>query len=148
MTQARVNLVAPITSHRLNHGMGKKPQPNILIFIDTNRFLDFYRASGEAGLMSLLEHLDVIGENLILTDQIEAEFLNNRQNVIVEALSNLKAPTVTPIVPAYLSDSKTATAIANSVKDIQRRVETIKERFVRILKSPAKYDPVFRAVLL
>lgn len=116
-----------------------------LLFVDTNIFLDFYRARGEAGL-TLLSHIEAVSDVLILTDQIEAEFLSNRHNVILEALDNLKAPAVQLSVPAYLSDSRTNKAIENKFKGIRERVEYLKQRFARLLKDPNKYDPVLKAL--
>jgi hypothetical protein len=39
-----------------------------LLFVDTNIWLDFYRARTEAGL-SLLEHLEAVAEHIIVTSQ-------------------------------------------------------------------------------
>jgi hypothetical protein len=49
-----------------------------LLFIDTNKFLDFYRASDEAGL-TLLRRIEPLSDTLIFTGQVEMEFLQNRQ---------------------------------------------------------------------
>ena len=37
-----------------------------LLFVDTNIFLDFYRARGETGL-TLLDHLKTVSESLIIS---------------------------------------------------------------------------------
>src|SRR6266478_6874545 len=120
--------------------MAKKP----LLFVDTNIFLDFYRAGGEAGL-TLLNHIESVSDLLIMTDQIEMEFLNNRQGVISSALANLKAPAVPAFTPAYLADTKTAAGIDQNFKQIRKRIEVMKERFARILKDPSSNDPVFKS---
>ena len=92
--------------------MPKKQHP--LLFVDTNIFLDFYRVEGEAGL-TLLNHLGSVSDLLIITDQIEVEFLNNRQKVVSEVLKNVRVPTVSKLIPAYLADTKTAAALARNV---------------------------------
>jgi hypothetical protein len=120
--------------------MAKKP----LLFVDTNIFLDFYRAGGEAGL-TLLKHIESVSDLLIMTDQIEMEFLNNRQGVISSALANLKAPAIPAFTPAYLADTKTAAGIEKNIKQIRKRTEVMKERFARILKDPSTNDPVFKS---
>lgn len=113
------------------------------LFIDTNILLDFYRA--RAGTpVTLLNHIEKVSDVLILTDQIEAEFLNNRQNVIMEALESLKAPAA-PIFPAFLADSSTSKAIEGKCKQIREQVERLKSRLLRLLENPAKYDPVYKA---
>jgi hypothetical protein len=88
--------------------MSKKP----LLFIDTNIFLDFYRAEGDAG-MTLLNRIDSVSPFLMMTDQVEMEFPNNRQHVISAALKKVTVPNMPPFVPAYLSDSKMATGIGS-----------------------------------
>lgn len=121
---------------------GKKVAHKPLIFVDTNIFLDFYRAEGEAGL-TLMGHIEAVAESLIITDQVENEFLKNRQVAILEALSNLKPPPMEFEVPAYLSESKTATAINKNFKQIKARVGALKKRVERLLQDPEK-DPVFK----
>ncbi|MDB6110603.1 MAG: hypothetical protein JWR69_2353 [Pedosphaera sp.] len=128
--------------HPKENIMGKsKP----LLFVDTNIFLDFYRAEGEAGL-TLLKHLETVSESLIITDQIEVEFLNNRQRVISAALQCLKAPSIPSFTPAYLSDTKAAASIERNLQEIRKRIGILKERFARVLKDPGQHDPVFKAV--
>src|SRR6266481_3022074 len=104
--------------------MHKRP----LLFIDTNIFLDFYRTRGEAGL-TLLGHIEKVSGLLIMTDQVEMEFLNNRQRVISTELSGIKAPSMPTLTPAYLSDSNTAVALEKNVQEIKRRIERIRVRF-------------------
>lgn len=116
-----------------------------LLFIDTNIYLDFYRAETKASL-SLLKHIESIPEALITTDQVEMEFLNNRQRVISTALQSLKVPSLPPFIPAYLSDSRAASRIEKDLKDITRQITLLKKRFARILKNPASHDPVFKVV--
>ena len=50
--------------------------PKKLLFVDTNIWLDFYRARSEAGL-SLLRHLDSIRNQIIMTYVVEMEFKKN-----------------------------------------------------------------------
>jgi len=80
-----------------------------------------------------------------MTEQVEAEFLNNRQRVIASALTNLKAPTIPNFMPAYLSDSKTAAALSKNINQVKERIRVIKQRVERILKDPNANDPVFKS---
>jgi hypothetical protein len=114
-----------------------------LLFVDTNIFLDFYRAGGEAGL-TLLEHIEKVADVLIMTDQLEMEFLNNRQTVISAALAKLTAPAIPSFVPAFLLDSQNAAGIEKNIQQIKKRVETMKQRYARCLKDPSVSDPVFK----
>jgi predicted nucleic acid-binding protein len=115
------------------------------IFIDTNIFLDFYRAESEASL-SLLRHIESIPEGLIATDQVELEFLNNRQRVISTALQSLKAPSLPPFVPAYLSDSRAASKIVKSLNEMKNQMAAMRKRLAKILENPSAHDPVYKVV--
>ncbi len=116
----------------------------LLLFIDTNVFLDFYRAKGDAGL-TLLKHVESVTDVLIMTDQVEVEFLNHRQRVISSALTGVKAPDIPDFMPAYLADSNTAAALDKDIKRVKKRIQVIKDRFARILKDPGRNDPVFKS---
>jgi len=56
-----------------------------LLFIDTNVWLDFYRAQNDA-FMGLLEHAEQIAGDIIVTYQVEREFKTNREKVILDAI--------------------------------------------------------------
>src|SRR5260370_42536406 len=62
-----------------------------LLFIDTNIWLDFYRARNDTGL-KLLKHVEALSDKLIVTYQLESEFKRNRQNVLMDSWENLKPP--------------------------------------------------------
>jgi hypothetical protein len=123
--------------------VAKKTKVLPLLFVDTNILLNFYRARGEAGL-TLLERLETVAESLILTDQIEVEFVNNRQNVIAETLKGINAPTIP--VPAYLVASRVATSIEKHQTKIRAQIKVLTEKVNRLVKDPAKHDPVLRTV--
>jgi hypothetical protein len=89
--------------------MAKKSERELpLLFVDTNIFLNFYRARGEAGL-HLLKRLESLAHCLIMTDQVEVEFVKNRPNVISDTLKNIDIATIP--VPAYLRASRAANSI-------------------------------------
>ena len=60
-----------------------------ILFVDTNIWLDFYRARTEAGL-KLLNHLDAIRDQIVMTYQVEMEFKKHRQDVILESFAAMK----------------------------------------------------------
>jgi len=115
-----------------------------LLFVDSNIFLDFYRAEGEAGL-TLLDHIESVSDSLIISDQIEVEFLTNRQKVISESLKNVTTPSIPKFTPAYLSDSKTAAGIQAVSRAIQKKVTALRQRLTKILENPSVHDPVFKS---
>ena len=117
------------------------PRPNLL-FIDTNIWLDFYRARNETGL-KLLGHVEAIADKLIVSYQLELEFKKNRQAAILEGMQDLKAP---PQIsrPGIFSDAQATKIMARDLKDAERRVKNLKTRLVRALEDPAINDPVYK----
>src|SRR5437868_676287 len=113
--------------------MKKAKSKNSLLFIDTNIYLNAYRSRGESGL---LNHIESIADWLIVTDQLEVEFLNNRRNIINQTLKAISAPTVQ--VPSYLIASRAANSITKLQKQIEKHVKALTKRFQGFLENPAK----------
>ena len=66
-----------------------------LLFVDTNIWLDFYRSQTGGGL-SLLERLEGVKDQIIMTYQVEIEFKGNRQHIIFDSYKALKPPSQIP----------------------------------------------------
>jgi hypothetical protein len=126
----------------------KKPRarrpPKLLLFVDTNIWLDFYRGRSEASL-KLLAHLEseAVKERLIVTYQLEMEFKKNRQLAILEGM---KALTVarTPRLGVF-SDSAAFRTAERALKIAEERVSKLKKQLSRILETPTTHDPVYQA---
>lgn len=114
-----------------------------LLFIDTNIWLDFYRARNDAGL-ALLKHAEAVADRIIVTFQLESEFKKNRQTAIMEGMQELKAPAYTAR-PGIFSDAKAARVLNSSIKEAEKRVKDLKVRLARALENPARHDPVYQA---
>lgn len=113
-----------------------------LIFVDTNIWLDFYRARTEAGL-SLLEHLERVSDKIIVTSQLEMEFKKNRLSAMLEGMQELKPPQ--PFQrPGFFSDAQHAKAIQQSQKRADASMKALRARFIRSLSSPSRSDPVYK----
>jgi len=110
--------------------------------VDTNIWLDFYRARNETGL-KLLEHLEKLSTKLIVTYQLESEFKKNRQAAIREGMQALKAPQEVSR-PGIFSDAASTKIMARNVKDAEKRVKKLKARLIRALEDPALHDPVYQ----
>lgn len=117
------------------------PRPNLL-FIDTNIWLDFYRARNETSL-KLLTHAEALSRQLIVTYQLEGEFKKNRQIAIIEGMQELKAPQQIPRIGIF-SDAKAPAIIERSRKQTEKRIKALKARIGRVLKNPALHDPVYK----
>jgi predicted nucleic acid-binding protein len=116
--------------------------PKRLLFVDTNIWLDFYRARTDAGL-ALLEHLDVIRDKVIMTYQVEMEFKKHRQEAILEGFNAMKAPAGVPR-PGLFADAKTAKALKRDLGNAEKRIATLKRRLRRAIEKPTLYDPVYK----
>jgi hypothetical protein len=113
-----------------------------LLFVDTNIWLDFYRARNETGLQ-LLKHLEKLSDRLVVTYQLEMEFKKNRQKVILESIKGLGSyPQASR--PGIFSDSMATKIIAKSLKEADKRARDLKEKFVRALADPGAQDPVYK----
>jgi hypothetical protein len=113
------------------------------LFVDTNIWLDFYRARNDAGL-ALLDHVEAVSDKIIVTYQLESEYKKNRQAAILEGMQELKPPMQIPR-PAIFSDAKSTQLLNKSLKEAERRVKELKIRLTRSLDNPASYDPVYQA---
>lgn len=114
-----------------------------LLFIDTNIWLDFYRARTDAGL-SLLEHVEKVSDRLIVSYQLEMEYKRNRQAAILEGMQELKPPSHISR-PGLFSDAKAVKAIQANLKAAGERLKTLKIKLRNALENPAQYDPVYQA---
>ena len=119
------------------------PNPAPLLFIDTNIFLDFYRATGSQDF-KLLDRLKEIQVNLITTLQVEMEFQKNRQKLMQESFRKL-ALRERPEIPGLFANSKEATKLNAATKQIEKSLGALKKRLSAAMKAPAKYDPVYKA---
>jgi hypothetical protein len=113
-----------------------------LLFVDTNIWLDFYRVRTEAGLV-LLNHLDAIRDQLVMTYQVEMEFKKHRQEAILEGFKALQSPSAVQR-PGLFSDAKSAKALQKDLKNAEKRVNTLKQRMRRALDRPSVDDPVYK----
>lgn len=129
---------------------GAKSQPPVLdalLFVDTNIYLDFYRVRGRDAGLSVLSQLGKHLDRLIVTSQVEMEFLKNRQSAILESLRLAKKPDWTGTnVPSFLLESKPSKAFETAKRQVDAQVERMRKRISRVLTSPSKHDPVFQAV--
>lgn len=116
-------------------------QPNLL-FIDTNIWLDFYRARNETGLQ-LLKRAEAVADRIIVTYQLESEFKKNRQTVIHESWRELKGPTQISR-PGIFSDAKATRVMARNLAEAEKRVGQLRSRLIKALENPVQHDPVYQ----
>jgi hypothetical protein len=114
-----------------------------LLFVDTNIWLDFYRARNEINL-EFLQELEKIEAKIIVTYQLETEFKKNRQSAILEGFRDLKAPTQIPRLGIF-SDLQATKKMGKMLRDLEQSVKKLKVKLQRVLTDPAANDPVYQA---
>lgn len=116
-----------------------------LVFIDTNIFLDFYRVIGREGGITILNHLQGNQHRIITGNQVEMEYMKNRQKVILDANKQLfQGDKTRTQLPAILAQSKSAKAIYKRRKELEHHIEVLKKRAMLILRNPHKHDIVYQ----
>ena len=116
----------------------------VYAFIDTNIFLDFYRAKSEATI-SLLRKLEQVNQRVLCTYQVEMEFLKNRQNQILQ-ISNDVDLNLNVQLPAVISESNINSAVTRASTDLKKKRKVLDNRVASLLNDPSKHDPVFKAL--
>lgn len=114
-----------------------------LLFIDTNIWLDFYRARNETYL-ELLARIEQISNRIIVTYQLETEYKANRQVAILEGLGMLKAPASVPRV-GVLSNAKAFEMLGKDIAKAADRVKKLEAKLIKLLAKPTQHDPVYQA---
>lgn len=117
-----------------------------LIFIDTNIWLDFYRAQNEA-YMGLLDKVEGIMAKVIVTHQLETEFKKNRQQVILKSVKLLgdHIPKKVPSV-GVLAQAQQFKMVGKDIDSARKRIQNLQDRLVKMIEEPTQKDPVFKAV--
>jgi len=117
---------------------------NWLVFIDTNILLDFYRLGSESASRQLAL-LDKHKQSIITSEQIQMEYLKNRQKVIAESIKNFQKPSKTS-VPEILADYQPAKSMAKCLDDAAGKFGGIKDKIEKILGDPIGHDSVYKAL--
>jgi hypothetical protein len=114
-----------------------------LLFIDTNIYLDFYRATGSADF-KLFERLEKVHDKIISSAQVEMEFQKNRQELIRDAFVKLKLKD-RPEIPGLFVNSTLGEELQNLLDQIDKKLKTLKKSLSAAMESPAEHDPVYKA---
>lgn len=120
---------------------------NSLVFIDTNIFLDFYRAKGRDGKLSILDLIDANHDRIITGEQVEMEYKNHRQDCIIEAMKSLRMPDFSALqAPALLKEAQPTRMIENHRKALKKQVDRISGRLQKALLDPSGHDIVYQCL--
>ena len=94
----------------------------------------------------MLSKIDSLHDRIITTCQVEMEFKKNRQRVIIDSVSVLKAPEFTLSTPAFLSEAATVKVMKDRVQDVRRRVEKLKSRILSTMENPKTHDRIYKTI--
>jgi hypothetical protein len=115
-----------------------------LVFVDTNIFLDYYRAEGRDDL-SILDRFANNKDRIITTTQVEMEYKKNRQHVIVESTKSIYQPPSSIVIPSFLRESH-AKSIKSSQEQLSKQTKELKEKTTMLLREPSQNDPVYKSL--
>ena len=117
----------------------------MLVFIDTNIFLDLYRMGSGQGALRQLELLNQVKDHVITTYQVEMEYKKHRQQMIIDTHNQLKGVSsdhkqFSPL----LLESQPVKMIKKNIREIETQQKKIKDRMDRILLNPTNNDPIYQ----
>lgn len=119
----------------------KRKKINTYVFVDTNIFLDFYRANNDASL-TLLEKLSLAKDKIISTYQVEMEFLKNRQSTLISTFHGIQ-PNLLGSVPAVAIDKRTGNPLDTLRISTKEQIGKLKKKFSSVIEDPGTHDRVF-----
>lgn len=120
---------------------------SILLFIDTNVLLDFYRERKSDISLKFLTKIEELIDYLIIGSQIEMEYKKNRQIVILESLGKFSTPDWGKLTtPALVSELQVTASLKKSQEIINNQQKKISEKIKNILEKPGTHDEVYKVL--
>jgi predicted nucleic acid-binding protein len=117
------------------HSDSKGLRSGMLVFIDTNIFLDFYRMGSGESAHRALKQIDEIKNHVITTYQVEMEFKKNRQRTIIETIKGIKQVDGShKTMPPLLIDAQPTKIIRDNLKNIETQQKKIKPELTEYYK--------------
>lgn len=112
------------------------------IFIDTNIYLDFYRANNKDNIKEVIKELKRYKKFVICTEQSDDEFLRNRERIITEFVSILNNQINSSYNNNFIS---TFSSYKSYYKDIKKANESINIMIDKCkeLTVDVKKDPIY-----
>ena len=119
-----------------------------LLFIDTNILLDFYRAPQSDLSLEVFNKLLAHPDTLIISEQVEIEFNNNRKQVIEEYIKHIPVKIENiALAPVLLSNTEEAQKIKTEVKNLTKDFKELKKTLRSILDSPDEKDKAYQKII-
>jgi hypothetical protein len=118
-----------------------------LLFIDTNIFLDFYRKADGGLALKFMKQVEECKDRLILSSQLEMEYLTNRQSAVLLGLGNFgKLDWSGMSSPVITSETKAAKKIGDLKRDVAAQQKRVSLKIERILKDPSRHDEIYKVL--
>ena len=118
-----------------------------LLFVDTNVLLDFYRIRKTDISLKYLRQLEACRDRIITGSQVEMEYKNNRQRVIVESLTNFVDPDWAKLTgPALVAELQAMKMIEKTKKQLSAQKTKVNTKIQKILGDPIHHDPVYQCL--
>src|SRR5258708_13525715 len=114
-----------------------------LLFVDTNIFLDFYRAMKSADFR-LLGRLESIHDRIITSGQVEMEFQKNRQKLMLASFQKLVLKE-RPEIPGLFLNTPKGEKLSAALVQVEQSLKVLKESLSGAMKNPKANDPVYKA---
>lgn len=125
--------------------MARAPaRENWLIFVDTNIMLDFYRMPGES-VERQIAGLERHEHALVITEQVQMEYLKHRQRVIVDSIKHIPRPSKISL-PMIVSGSEPGIAFSAHLTAAIASHGNVQQAVEDILNDPEQHDLVYRAL--
>ena len=119
-----------------------------LLFIDTNILLDFYRAPQSDLSLEVFNELLAHPDTLIISEQVEIEFNNNRKQVIEEYIKHIPVKIENiALAPVLLSNTEEAIKIKTEVENLTEDFKELKKTLRSILNSPDEKDKAYQKII-
>ena len=119
-----------------------------LLFIDTNILLDFYRAPQSDLSLEVFNELLAHPDTLIISEQVEIEFNNNRKQVIEEYIKHIPVKIENiALAPVLLSNTEEAIKIKTEVENLTKDFKELKKTLRSILNSPDEKDKAYQKII-
>ena len=119
-----------------------------LLFIDTNILLDFYRAPQSDLSLEVFNELLAHPDTLIISEQVEIEFNNNRKQVIEEYIKHIPVKIENiALAPVLLSNTEEAIKIKTEVENLTKDFKELKKTLRSILDSPDEKDKAYQKII-
>lgn len=119
------------------------------IFIDTNILLELFKLSGPDldELKKVLKLSEKQKIEILISSQIEDEFWRNRENVIADAIKNLKETKVIQKLPNIVRGYETYKALKNTIDNFNKLAKQLEDEVqADISENKLKADELIKAL--